>query len=387
MTAFPLPSDPLELDAALEAVPNRPAVFLLWAGSGEPYLARTNVLRRRLTKLLGTTEKPGKALNLRGTVERVEYRLTGSTLESWFVLLEQARLHLGPDYRSAVRLRMPPYVKLILTNRFPRTQVARQLGRAKALYFGPFRNRSTAAKFESEFLDLFQLRRCQDDLDPTPEHPGCIYGEMGKCLRPCQEAVGVGEYRTEADRVREFLHTAGKSLLNLVGSARERASGDLDFEAAATMHQRYIRVQEVLALSDEMARDVEALHAVAVLPSSVPETIVLGWIRGGYWQGTEMLELAIADGRTMSLDTRLREAVQRVAAKAAPEERAEQLAIIARWFYSTWRDGEMLLFDSWEKFPYRKLVNAVSRVAQGKKEKPPKPRPSTHSSEPDSNPT
>ena len=167
MTTFPLPSDPLELDAALEAVPNRPAVFLLWAGSGEPYLARTNVLRRRLTKLLGTTEKPGKALNLRGTVERVEYRLTGSTLESWFVLLEQARLHLGPDYRSAVRLRMPPYVKLILTNRFPRTQVARQLGRAKALYFGPFRNRSTAAKFESEFLDLFQQLRRQINKQQT----------------------------------------------------------------------------------------------------------------------------------------------------------------------------------------------------------------------------
>jgi len=43
----------------------------------------------------------------------------------------------------------------------------------------------------------------------------------------------------------------------------------------------------------------------------------------------------------------------------------EQLAILSRWFYSSWRDGEMLLVDDWQKIPYRKLVNAVSRVAKG----------------------
>jgi hypothetical protein len=41
----------------------------------------------------------------------------------------------------------------------------------------------------------------------------------------------------------------------------------------------------------------------------------------------------------------------------------EQLAIVARWFYSSWCDGEMLLVDDWAKMPWRKLVNAVSRVA------------------------
>lgn len=382
MIELQIPEDQRELDASFEAIPNRPAVFLLWAREGEPFLARTNVLQRRLKRLLGTSQKASKALNLRGTIERIEYRLTGSTLEAQFVLIELARKHLGPDYRNAVRLRMPPYVKLILSNQFPRTQVAKQIGRAKAVYFGPFRNRSTAARFESEFLDLFQLRRCQEDLMPSPEHPGCIYGEMGRCLRPCQQAVGVAEYRTETNRVAEFLHTAGKSLLDSAAAARERASTELDFEGAAMMHQRYQRIEEITRLSDEMVRDIDVLHAVAVVPSAQPEAIELGWIRAGSWQGFERLELAIADGQTSSLDARLRETVGRVGHQANPAGRAEDLAIIARWFYSTWRDGEMLLFDSWEKFPYRKLVNAVSRVAQGKTQK--KPHPSNHSSPRDS---
>jgi len=45
-------------------------------------------------------------------------------------------------------------------------------------------------------------------------------------------------------------------------------------------------------------------------------------------------------------------------------QRQEYLAILARWYYSTWRDGEWFPFDSQDNIPYRKLVHAISRVAQ-----------------------
>ena len=86
------------------------------------------------------------------------------------------------------------------------------------------------------------MRRCQEDLEPRPDHPGCIYGEMGRCLRPCQQAVGVAEYRGEAERVAEFLRTGGRSLAGLAESARERLSAEMDFEGAALMHQRCQRI-------------------------------------------------------------------------------------------------------------------------------------------------
>jgi excinuclease UvrABC nuclease subunit len=268
-------------------------------------------------------------------------------------------------------------VKLVLSNRFPRTQLTTHLGRAKAVYFGPFRNRSTAAKFESEFLDLFQLRRCQEDLQPAPTHPGCIYGEMGRFLRPCQEAVGALEYQGETDRVAEFLRTNGRSLTSLAESARERFSAEMDFEGAALMHQRFQRIQEVLALRNEMAREVDSLNAVAVTPSAEPDSVDLGWLRGGTWRGFSRLEFDPAGGSSVSLDARLRELAQAVesAPSAGGKERMEHLAIVARWFYSSWRDGELLMVDDWSKIPYRKLVNAVLRIAQTQRPH----RPSSHS--------
>src|SRR6185312_12891575 len=198
------------------------------------------------------------------------------------------------------------YVKLLLANEFPRTQIVTRLSAGAAMYVGPFRNRATAAQFESAFLDLFQLRRCIEDLGPSPEHPGCMYGEMGKCLRPCQQMVGVSEYRSEAVRVAEFLRSGGQSLIGSASGERERLSVEMDFEGAARAHQRVQKIEEVLGWRDEMARDVSALNAIAVAPSSRPECVELGWMRGGYWQGFRSLDFTTGeDGRPVSLDSRL----------------------------------------------------------------------------------
>jgi len=66
----------------------------------------------------------------------------------------------------------------------------------------------------------------------------------------------------------------------------------------------------------------------------------------------------------VSLDRKLRETIAELAQrKLSVRERQEYLALLARWYYSTWRDGEWLPFDSYDEIPYRNLVNAISRVA------------------------
>ena len=82
MTAIDAGEDLAQLDAAIEALPNSPAVFALWPKEGDPYLSKTALLRRRLLRLLKEREKPSRLLNLRHTVSRIEYRLTGSAFES-----------------------------------------------------------------------------------------------------------------------------------------------------------------------------------------------------------------------------------------------------------------------------------------------------------------
>jgi excinuclease ABC subunit C len=178
-----------ELDAAIAALPNSDAVFLVSAGERSAYLAKTSMLKRRLLRILKPVDSPGRSLNLREVVTRVDYWLTASRFESGLLHYALAKRHFPEDYLRLVKLRMPAYVKLVLSNEFPRTQVTTRLGGGRGLYYGPFRTRASAELFENQFLDLFQIRRCQENLEPSPQHPGCIYGEMNMCLRPCQQVV------------------------------------------------------------------------------------------------------------------------------------------------------------------------------------------------------
>ena len=140
-------------------------------------------------------------------------------------------------------------------------------------------------------------------------------------------------------------------------------------------------MEEVLSLRDEMPRELDRLNAIAVTPSTEPDAVELGWLRGGEWRGFSRIEFHPADGTSVSLDARLRElalGIVNVNAECGGTDaklRMEQLAVVARWFYSSWRDGELLMVDDWTKIPYRKLVNAVSRIAHGQEPH----RPSTHS--------
>jgi excinuclease ABC subunit C len=352
----------LELnEQAVEQLPNRPGVFLLHMkdGAQEPLLSRTRVLKRRLLRL-------SRMPNLRDAVDHVEYWFTGSTLEAQMLLYSLARTLLPQRYLKLLNLRMPFYVRISFANRFPRSQIVSQLPRTPGINFGPFPSRVAAERFDAQFLDLFQLRRCPEDLQPSILHPGCVYGEMGMCLRPCQEQVSVSEYQTEVDRASEFLATSGLALLQSAIRVRDGFSDDMDFEAAARQHKRVEKIEEVRKLRDEMALPVDRLHAIAVTPSVEPEAVELSVFRGGHWQGSRRLSFRLVEGKPVSLDRTVRDVYSEFGAvELAPLERQEYLAIAARWFYSSWRDGELLFFDNPAEPPYRKLVHAISRVHRG----------------------
>jgi excinuclease UvrABC nuclease subunit len=361
--AIDLTAAPGAVEARIAETPDRPAVFLIWPREGAPYLGRTGVLRRRLRRLLA--ERPGLSrwLNLRPVASRVEYWLAGSALETRLLFYELARRHFPETYLELAKLRMPPYVKLMLSNAFPRTQVTTRLG-GRGLHCGPFRTRAAAEQFEAATLELFQIRRCQEDLPPSPDHPGCIYGEMSKCLRPCQQAVTADEYRAEVDRLSAFLRTEGRSLVEPLEAARERLSEEMRFEDAAREHARIEKILEVLRLRDSLAADIDRLCGVAVTASGEPGAVELWFVVAGCWQPPVRFGFEVLEGRTVSMDHRLREVVAAIQpSRFGIEERQEHLALLARWYYSSWRDGEWLPFPALDRVPYRKLVNAISRVA------------------------
>jgi hypothetical protein len=189
---------------------------------------------------------------------------------------------------------------------------------------------------------------------------------MNRCLRPCQQVVSREEYGSEVARVAEFLKGDGAGLVSVASAARDRLSAEMDFEEAARQHKRLERIQSVLALRGDLACDVDRLYGVAVTPCLAPDSVLLWFVCQGAWQAPVQFPLtALPAGSMVSLDQRLRELVA-VFQPAMPPlgERQEHLALLARWHYSTWSDGEWTGFPALDRVPYRKLVRAISRVRQ-----------------------
>jgi hypothetical protein len=275
---------PENAEALLREIPAAPGVFALRGAdaSAEPYLTRAADLRRRLRRLLAPPEAGpdglpvlSKRLNLRSRVHFIEWTRTGSEFESTLTLYQASRAAFGPaEARRRLRLHTPFFLRVTMSHEHPRVYVTNRLSqRSLPESFGPFPSRAAAERYADAVLDLFLLRRCHEDLAPYPEHPGCVYGEMKKCMEPCKLACTPEQYAAEAERILAFFRTRGQSMLDDVAAQRETASEAMDFELAAALHKQWEKVRAASLLADELVKPVADLRAL-ILQESAPQSPV-----------------------------------------------------------------------------------------------------------------
>ncbi|MBV9761850.1 MAG: hypothetical protein JO340_14915 [Acidobacteriaceae bacterium] len=340
-------------------------VYALHVPGRPPYLSWSASLRRRLARVLRAAGggDDGPVARMRRNLSAVECWATGSRLETMLLLYELSKLHYPEEYLTRMRLRMPWFIGLADRNAFARLRTTNRIPRGDGPVYGPFSSRDAAQCYEQEVLSLFQIRRCAETLAPDANHPGCIYGEMNQCLRPCQRAVTAEEYGTEAARVAEFLATNGKSAATALSAARDRACEQTEFEQAAQIHKRLEKVNAAAATRHEVVKEIHAFHGVALTRASAKRQFVLWPMVEGYWQEGVALDFSAEEGRAKSLDHEIR--TQLSGALAAPRsgsKRVEDLAIFSRWYFSSWRDGEWFPFRTLEDLNYRRLVRQVSSM-------------------------
>jgi len=257
----------------LSALPECPGIFALFAADpvAEPYLARTANLRRRLKRFLDARPTQTKRLQLAERVVRIEYTPAGSDFECGLALYNATRQAFGERARKRLRLHAPFFLRMTAKNLYPRVYVTNTLAKSAAEHlYGPFPSRAAAERYCDEALNLFQLRRCHEELNPDPTFPGCVYSEMKMCLAPCFQGCTDERYASEAAKVEAFLETRGQSLLRELAKERDQASEDLDFERAAALHAKIQKVEAVAAQASEAVRPLAQLRAIIIQPA--PQT-------------------------------------------------------------------------------------------------------------------
>jgi len=319
-------------------------------------------------RVLRVPQGNSRLLNLREMTRRVEYQYAGSGFEMQWLIYHLNRYYFPRQYRSRLRLKPPALLKLNLRNRFPRFYPTRRITKDGSLYYGPFPSRGASERFAAEFLDLFKVRRCVEDLDPDPAHPGCIYSQMRMCLAPCFQGCSDAEYHEEVERAAEFLASEGQSLARSLESERDHASEELDFERAAQLHRRIEKVHDALALKPEPVRNLQELHAVLVLPGAQPKSVSFFLMCSGKLRGPGSLDFGENVSSPLSLDERFRLLFDALSGPADEPSGAafwEHLGLFAKWYYSSFRQGELVMLSSPSKIPHARLVRICRKIIAG----------------------
>jgi excinuclease ABC subunit C len=399
----------LELDCGLDfesghdeiffaALPAHPGVLLIEMreAGAQPYLARTADIRRAAERLLREPEAASKRLNLRNVAAGVRYRVSGSKFEQTLTLYECARAKFPKRYRDLLRLRPPAVLKVNLSNEYPRCYVTRRISADGGFYFGPFASRKSAEAFAEGFLDLFKIRRCQIKIRRDPQFPGCIYSEMKMCLAPCFVGCTKEEYDVETGRVLATLATSGEALTQELERDRESASEALDFERAAAVHKRLDKASAALRGLPAVARRIDELDAVILQRGEEEKSIIVFPVLAGLLAEPIFLRFGELSSEPRSVEAILKQGLERPSSvsdpklkgeaqqlvagaprgelhpsssaawrsdyglRDAPAQRSEHLAILARWFYSKPREGEIFFREG--DWPYRRILRACGRL-------------------------
>ena len=399
----------LEFDSSRDAeffsaLPPLPAVCLIEPrqSSAQPLFIRTQDLRRRLQRLLGPLDSTSKRLNLRDFAKNIRYRVTASAFEQTFAYYQNAKKLFLRRYQDMLRIRPPVLLKVNLRNAYPRCYATRKISvglngePCGGLYYGPFSSRKAGEAFAERALDLFKVRRCQIKIRRDPEFPGCIYSEMKMCLAPCFAGCTKEEYDVEVQHLVAFLETGGASLRETLEAERNQSSEAMDFEKAALLHKKVDKLDDALRGQPELPRLLQDLNAVVLQRAVADQTIAVYEVRAG--RIVEPFELSFASlaGDPRSAEQLLRqhlepteavEANQTIINQSAPRkvvipgspapagaesnlsdssgataaiDLSENLWLLARWFYSSPRQGE--IFFRANDWPYRRMMRGCARL-------------------------
>ena len=272
----------------IRGLPASPGVYLFKdAEDNILYVGKAASLRHRVSSYFGAGQK--LTLKLQRMVSKVndlDYFVTGSEQEALILELNLIKRH-HPLYN--VRLKDDktfPYLKIDLSEDWPRVFVTRRLEEGGGRYFGPFASARSVRQTLKLIKGIFPFRSCSRTITGTDPRP-CLEYHIGHCLAPCIGVVSRGEYAEVIKQVILFLEGKQERVVRQLESRMNKAAEALDFETAARLRDQLQAVKEVVE-GQRIAATVKGEQDVIAFAQDRDQACVqVFFIRGGKLIGRE----------------------------------------------------------------------------------------------------
>jgi len=235
------------LQEKADAAPPQPGVYIFKDVQGRPiYVGKAKSLRHRLRSYFQESrlsdEKRDRMLDVACDLETILVDNERESLALENNLIKQFK----PRYNILLRDdKTYPYIKLTLSERYPRVYVTRRLKKDGSQYYGPYFPANLAYRIVDLIHRRFLVPSCNVDL--TRYHPRpCLQYYIKRCQGPCVETLTTPQRYAEAVRmVRMFLAGRESELLRDLQQRMIDASEKLEFEEAARCRDLMTTVEDL----------------------------------------------------------------------------------------------------------------------------------------------
>ena len=230
----------------LKALPNKPGVYLMKNAAGDViYVGKAANLKNRVRSYFGA---PGsleeKTRRLVQQIADFEFIVTSSEQEA--LILEAT---LVKQYQPHFNIRLKddkhyPYLKVDLTDPWPRVYITRRVEDDGARYFGPYASSSSVRTTLDLVNKLFPWRSCTKTITGTDPRP-CLDYYIKRCIAPCTSYCTKEEYDAVIQQVILFLEGRTDEVIADLAAKMEDAAESFDYERAAMYRDQIEAVNRV----------------------------------------------------------------------------------------------------------------------------------------------
>jgi excinuclease ABC subunit C len=237
----------MDLPQKIRSIPTEPGVYLYKNAEGEViYVGKAKNLRSRVASYFheGRWEDSKTGTLVREAVD-VDYIVVANNKEALALennLIKQRK----PRFNILLRDdKTYPYVKLTLSERWPRVYVTRRLRKDGSAYYGPYFPANLAYRIVDLIHRNFLIPSCKVDL--TRFHPRpCLQYYIKRCLGPCVKDLTTPEAYQEAVRdVKLFLEGRPTDLSRSLHTRMEQAAAAEEYERAARYRDLISTVEQL----------------------------------------------------------------------------------------------------------------------------------------------
>ncbi len=294
-----------KIQSVLNSLPHKPGIYLMKDAEGTIiYVGKAISLYNRVRSYFqDSTDLSPKNRSMVAKIADIEFLVVNNEVEA-LVLESNYIKHNRPKYNVLLRDdKSYPYIKVALSEDFPRVYRVRSFQRDGNRYFGPYTN-SGAVDATLDLLNkLFAFRTCRYDASvwapPRNGEPAagwkqkllprpCTQYFIHRCIAPCVAYASREEYDIVIKQVILFLEGKHDEVLKELQEKMERAAEDLNFEEAARIRDRIQAVERILEKQRIINTEGQDDQDVIALASGDDETCAqVFFFRSGKLVGRE----------------------------------------------------------------------------------------------------